>query len=345
MRKANERVGVAKKQTIETAKAVPDSIIKLIATQEEKALKGVRDALAYYRNEIRYRTREIENLKQNIIRQTANAESQENLIKSLEKTIDHSEDLVKAQALYDSLMAYTWVESVEAADGYVKVITKLIFTDIRTEAGSKENKRTCLGSFEIQFNLSQHGWKIINRTFPGTYDTWSVDNHNPCLGEWQRDVVRLHDKKDWAALIDLFYHYIRAADTDGSAYMRSHAWRDSRSIGNVEKLPVGTYVVIIADYNDVSLVGVMGKITNLDGNMARVDFKETVESLDGDGEFVEEYDSLWLSMNILIPITKAEYDKGEAVKHVNALRGVFEKLDALKDGSTQTDAEKIIKKI
>lgn len=340
MRKATIK-GSVEPIAIATPSAVPDSIIKLIAEQGEAELSSAKSNAEYYRNEIGGINRAIEDYKRRNVQNAHGLKEMVDLIEKLSKSIDHSNDLENAQKLYDSLIAYKWVENVTAEGAYIVVKTKLIFGDIRKEAGSDVHERACLGAFELKFSTTGRAYQIKNLTFAGVQDTWSVREQIPCLGDWGYDFNKRNDKKDYAGLIDIMYHYIRAADTDGSSYEPSHQWRNKRTIAGIESnLREGTRVVIMTNYDDSNCEGAVGTVIRVQMGGVSNYLVEFQHEQEWDGE---EHDSWWFPVYCLAPITQAQYDRGEAVVDQSDHNPTIKKIDALPDGATQADVEKIIK--
>lgn len=344
MRKANTQTKKAGTSAKAAHSPVPESFVSLVSGIENREIQEVRAYIAYYKAEIAQNGEKIKRIKLDNKNYLLLIADYEHRLAELVRKINPQNDTEIAQALYDAITAYKWVDSVGVVNSSIQIKTKLIFADIREKAGSETHQRTCMGAYLIRFNLSSTNIGIENITFKSRFDMWSVRNSVPCFGDWGADVEMLHKKRDWGGLVDLFYHYIRASDTDGSSYFKSHSWRDARSLTATKtSIPTDSYVLITNDHEGIPLRGVFGKVNGMETDASHVVFKEEVEVMENDRDDPYSYEELCLPNNILIPISEHDY-KANITTSLDYHEEIMRQIDSLPDGSKAEDAQKIIDK-
>lgn len=271
-------------------------------------------------------------------------------LKSLKADRDPEKEKEKSLDIWSSLWRHSMVEKVNLRGAAVDITTKLLFQDIRKEAGSELKRRVCLGSFLITFSLDITRVYIRNLTFPSARDTWAISGYVPCMGEWQDDFMRAFREKDYMAVIDLCFHFIRAADTDGGAYMRSHEWaKENRTlVKKDDEYDVGEYIVctgkVDREYDTLMCVG---KVSSPGNALVRprVDFKALSTGV------VNRY-SLVVEPELCMKITKEQYDScnvmeklPERKKATVTNETLLKKVDKLENGSTHADVMALVEKL
>ena len=251
----------------------------------------------------------------------------------------------KVKAILDtalnSLLRHKWIAGIRQ-DGYSLIVTtRLLFTDIRKEAGSREVGRVCIGAYELQLRYDATQSLIRNLLFTSRYH-WATTSGNsgyvtPCLGEWKAVLLKAPDTY---TLVDTFLHYLRDTN-DASAYIKSHDWRDGR-VSQFNQLVVGGYVVTLKDYQDAPIRGKVGILHKIRNGNGCVEFKEPfVGGHDLEGLLSKRGYGWNMPLAMLRPITCEEWESGKAKPQ--KIDEALAKIDALPDGSPLSEAIMILK--
>lgn len=256
-----------------------------------------------------------------------------------------------AKQLAERIKRLPFVEKVYVRNGELKVKTRLIFTNIRTGDGERTTKRKCIGAFLIKLNIGQHFHIQVQNLMmrQGRYHHWAISNQDPCLGDWQDEFRNASHRKDLYRVIELCYHYLRSTD-DGGAYTSSHRWIAGASV-SVGARPVrkGGYVIMIDDYHDDFTIpaGYVAQVLSTSDNTVMLEFKEPIgddDSMTGhDGDGLGEYGHCWEVLKDYVrAITKEQYESNISMSDLQ--NGTMAQVDALPEGSTLSDAKKILVK-
>lgn len=272
----------------------------------------------------------IRSLQANIDEYTRNLErrwtalEQENALLTAEKAKwEASKDTVKKDALRFVKMTrkHTLIESVTVTANTIQVTTRLLFANIRKEAGSDVKRRTCLGAYRICIPLNPHDTVSIE-ALVFSNDHWSISRNIPCLGDWQIELHNYREKHDFYGVIDMFTRYLRASDDDGSAYLRSHVWRKDRVAK--ASLKKGDYVVVT--HPDPTFLGRVAIVTDVSSIIL----------------VTNKAGSHWQwSPSNLRKISKEQYESGDTIAIPKDTR--LAKVDRLPEGALAKDALKLLK--
>ena len=221
-----------------------------------------------------------------------------------------------------------------AVSGTVLTVnTPLLFADIRVAAGEDEKRRACLGAFQFQFDFARARVHVRNLVFTSRHPHWSANTSGqPCLGEYEAEIIRLFGKGDVYGLVDNMYQWVIGVDRDAHSYQSSHQWRDARVSPSGEDISEGDLVIGIDEWDGRDLTGMTGEVAEEDGSddgMVRVDFRTGL--------------GWWTSRHVLHPITSDQYHAAEryVIENGNG-EDTLRKVDALPDTATIEDAQKIM---
>lgn len=281
-----------------------------------------------------------------------NEEKQRILAKKKEETKDQLE--VGAREMHRSLSKHAGIASlcVKEMNGvtYIIIQTPLLFTPIRTKVGARKEKRACIGQYEVRIGVNKNHVQVFNKTFK---NHWAIRDGNPCKGSYQSDMDYAYTKGDWYALFDVIYHYLHSTD-DGSAYERSHEWRDRRQLSQLipkaeKKYEFGEYAIITSTNTDgKNILGHVGRVLGHNSEeLMCLEFRVPIGGHTGPqgkgrdlhcwniGDFPSE------------KITEAQYLAQEVYTSsgVDISEETFTAIDALPDGSTQEDAAKLAQEL
>jgi len=356
VKKANQTNTVA--HVPATVTAFSSEVTKhMLASDIADTMRSVQTCDSYIRNE-----------RQRIAECTARIRSQLDTKREYETRIadyDWVPVEQKANEQLQRIAKYPFIESIDARGDDLLLTTKLIFTDVRTADDTRDTKRRCVGAFSIRINLLRGTVEVKNKLFPRMqYQHWSINSSgSPCWGDWQSDVNEYKRNGDIAGLVMMLLPYIRSTN-DGSAYTRSHYWvRNRKRSLLANRVRKGAYVmaheVIFTnneyatndygetDYDDIieewSIPsGCKGIVLATQGNVAEVEWTEQIS--DPYGEDGDEGDGVrwYCDRYNLLPIKKAQYENSEvtSIDHVNTMS--LDALDALPDGSTLADGQKLL---
>ncbi len=154
------------------------------------------------------------------------------------------ETATKAETLARQFARHVFIDTVTVTADEIVVYTKLLFSQIRTEDGSRELKRRCIGAYKISIARRdirtganqrrahfRYGVKIDNLLYvKANHPHWAVESvrsHVPCGGEYNEQLETLWHDKDWYNFIDTYIQFLRFSGDDG-AYTRSHRWINNR---------------------------------------------------------------------------------------------------------------------
>lgn len=324
-------------------KKTPPSFISLVEGMHNRELVDARAQLAQYEKAVTDYSARVREFTARSAEQKATNEALE--ASALENAPKLKEE---AETLFRRLSKYAGVQSVSATESKIKVLTKLLFVPIRKEAGSKVEKRACIGAFQIDISPGNWNIAIDNKLFTASKDHWAVNRNVPCQGTYQKDIQFAFKKMDYYGVFDILYHFLHSTD-DGSAYLRAHEWRDShRNLpGRVasETFEAGDFVVNIAPQSDgKSLTGYVGKIISISGTSLSIEYKKSMGGHDGSGHGKDRH--CWTSQDTeFIKITEEQYNAKEVydLKDVPGRVDALPILDALPDGTTLEEANEVLK--
>lgn len=258
-----------------------------------------------------------------------------------------------AETMAAQLVRHAGVHSMTVNGEGLVITTPLLFANIRLKEGSRRKKRACIGAFEIRFQQNSLP-RVTNLVFN---QHWAIRDQRFCLGEYEEDVLNALDKKDFYGAFDILFHLLHSAGEDAAAYTQSHQWRDDYRTGSdlgqhalperAVAIQKGSYVVMAHDgYESVrgikGYVGVVEKVVD-NPPMAHVVFKEHVHGHIGCTTSFDGH-CWYVPPSLLIPITKEEYEKANVYKIVSTT-GMLDMVDALPDGSTVDDLQKLFKSL
>lgn len=332
-------------------KTKAEDIVPLIVdARSTKLQKLLRDVEMYNSDALTYERRAADALeeKKRCLRQAEEARA---MVAKEEEGLEKvkEEASTNADTTLARLSKHALLESFEVKGNSLVLRTKLLFAGVRRRAGETRKKRTCIGAFEISFDLKPHYGHIkIDNLLYSRH--WSIaTDGSPCLGEWATEIQRLVGKQDIYGLFDLYTHYLRAADTDMAAYMRSHDWvKNYRYISHPpegEAINRGDYVVcMIVEYDGRGMLGAVGRVESVDSRTIGVAWKDTYYSEDEDGEELSTGPTYWnVPKSSVVKITKDQFDAKDRYDIHGKLKGAVTAIDKLKDGATLDDALAIIK--
>lgn len=263
-------------------------------------------------------------------------EALEHAQRKLQKLMDAAEDdtilTQKAEQFLTQIRRHTCIESVRIEDGALFARTRLLFADIRKAEGNPATVRTCLGAYDIQIVLGNNRISITNLLYSQPRAHWAVNNGVPCFGTWEPEVVQYQRAQDYYRLIDLLTVYLRDAENDMGAYMRSHAWRQARMIAPQAPLQAGDFVVI--SYPDTSYLGRVAVVTSVATGSCGVLEKDT-----GSNYRLEPF--------YLHKISPARYQKGRIAAQKMSrytTTSIPAELDKLPEGTKLADAQALLSK-
>jgi hypothetical protein len=153
-------------------------------------------------------------------------------------------------------------------------------------------------------------------------------------------------------LFDMFYHFLLNAADDGSAYMRSHTWRDRRNLSKFEsevdqKIEVGSFVLNYASNSDgKNLKGFVGKVIATGESNTIVEWRREMGGHEGQGRGGKNGHCWNVPKAHLLVISEELYSKQEtySLSGESASEEMLDTLDELPDGTTPKQMEAIIKK-
>lgn len=292
----------------------------------------------------------------------------ERSIKDFDETLPviKSSSLKKARDIEYQLNKHSAFEGLEYENGHLSLKTKILFADIRVESGSKKTEKTCLGSFEIRFPTDGFSFpdnmKFYNRIFDMRYPHWGVSGANVCWGDWRYEIQKKLEKEDLYGIFDTCVHYLREAEMDGAAYIRSNSWKSSRKLhSRVEmySFKQGDYVMCMApEVDDVMTLGRVGRIassinSDLMSGSCCVDFRgdKSEESPVSDTtrnnvSYCRTF-AWFVPIGSLRPIDNKIHDARAVYSLVvsgiqSPSNLIIEKLDSMAPGSTTADVDEII---
>ena len=154
------------------------------------------------------------------------------------------ETATKAETLARQFARHVFIDTVTVTADEIIVYTKLLFSQVRTEDGSRTLLRRCIGAYKIsiarrdirsgQFSRRadyRYGVKIDNLLYvKAQHPHWAVESgrmHVPCGVKYNEQLQALWYDKDWYNFIDLYIQFLRFSGDDG-AYTRSHRWINNR---------------------------------------------------------------------------------------------------------------------
>lgn len=338
---------------------ITDGLLNMVAMQGNNELRSATRNLQNHVNAIEGSQRDITNYRSNIRRNYENiTERGENIVtltrdkKKIEKEIedmDNTEATAKVVENLDMVRRLKYVESIEVSDDAVVVNTRLIFTDIRKESGSREYTRRCIGAFKITFYLAQKATRIQNMLFPNIRHHWAVGSERrgvPCQGEHEERFEDAYNKNDLFMLLETVYHFLLSTDDNG-AYLSSDEWIENRNrqygVVNVPSLRKDNYVFVHTDYEQYSAERDCNyaKIVRCDHGNIYLQFAEPFDyGHDMRGLAPEGTGYRVPSMNVK-KISKAEYDAKELTLETVRNDKPLDALDLLPDGSTLSDANEL----
>lgn len=302
----------------------------------KSAIDGYNNSLARVKEDAKRLSGEIESYKD----QLATLEKEEALAGDAPTK--------KAQELLVQLSKHAGVEEVKMNKQSLCITTPLLFTNIRTNSGSRSFHRACIGAFSIHLTLNPLRITVANEVF---LEHWAVRGKQPCLGEYSDDIYAALDTGDYYRVIDTLFHFLRSTN-DAAAYQSSHQWlRENRRINTygryvepgreIAHLKKGTKVVCISEKGYESARGIFGYVGELlsdsasDGS-AHVSFRKFI---DGHPGCTSSSPHCWnIPTHLLHVISEEAYASTDqyAVK-VSKPLAVVDRLDQLPDGSTFED--------
>lgn len=203
----------------------------------------------------------------------------------------------------DIIKRMPWVQSVRSKENSIIVRTRLLFTPVRIEDGSREEVRRCIGSFDIVLKGDRSAYNYIrvymhNVLFGSMYyDHWAIRAGQPCFGTYTDEINAATGRRDIYAILDTLYHFLMSTD-DGSAWRRSHHWVSMRKEINtsaasyrngdrvIARNPDGDSYIDIDGYGVVQ-VGTAGTVLRAEDNRAYVRW----DSFEFDEEYAEDEDN------------------------------------------------------
>lgn len=337
---------------------IADNVLTVLTTMGNRELRRATEEVRDYERNIERIQNNVRDKRHNInsyhrdIYQLKEREREEKrrLIQSKAALagIDSSEAETKAKANIDNAKKLRYVESIDIGGDNIVVQTRLIFTDIRKESGSRESQRRCLGAFKLTLNFADNGVSIENILFtrPQGHDHWAIRNASPCQGEHRDRFNEAFRAGDLFMLLETCFHFLRSTD-DGGAYESSDSWlynRDEsfrRGTPNVRK---GSYVFVHEDYDQFSATEHCNyaQIMRCDRGNIYLEFKESFEFGHTLRGLAKEGRGYRVPATAIRKITAKEYQDEsldlETVRKGNPL----EAIDALPDGSSLSDANNLL---
>lgn len=333
----------------------PQGLIDAIDRNKHKEYYEKRQLVEYYKRDIQQYQSYIEGNEQAIAEYKSSIKSRLETIKPVAKEearLAKARDISKVEAsatdIWKAILSHKGIESVEVIGTCFKITTRLLFANIRVKPGTPATKRACVGAFEIELPITGAGLNIKNLTFPGKYGMWSIKSGSPCLGEWASEITRFRERGDYFGLIDMFFHYLRAADSDGSAFMASHRWRDEyRDLSHYFRkgnYRTGESVMALNDIDGTfSTKGKVGRLTAVTNERIVVHFRDSIKRVHDTSSSTYE---LVTRSNFIVPITDAAYEAtGEDKSIATMIKRILRTLDSLKEGTQKNAEATIIKQI
>lgn len=231
----------------------------------------------------------------------------------------------QARKVSHALGKHKGIASLTVSGQVVTIMTPLLFCYIRTAAGSKTSKRTCIGAFKCTLNFQDRAIKLENKVFR---KHWAIDDHGrPCLGEFGDEVALRFSQNDIYGVWDVLYHLLMSADMDGAAFMRSHDWKDTyRTPETGARFATGQFVAAIADCDGMNTKGRTGIVlTQETAGQARVNVLfQAVPSVG------QSFTWRMLS-HLLVPISQKQFNV--IVVYDVKIIGLNDKLDRMRSGT------------
>ncbi len=325
--------------------------IKSMAIKKSKKTEDTpADVLALYKNIENSELTRTERTLHNLADSVANYEAETMRLKEeLERTKAKVDALkekptnedARTEKLMSQLRKHVAFESVKAGkDGghdYIEITTKLLFADIRTGEGARKTERACIGAYALKMWPHSIGHcSAKNLTFAGR-DHWATANSTVCLGDWDHDYRNAVAKGDFYTAFEAICMLLKDASLDGSAYTRSHMWRDKRmfhAIGKEATAKKGDYVMAVEpEYDGLYVLGCVGiyAADERDSGLCRVTFKNAGGRTNWDW---------WLPNTMLVKIppemhSAAPVYKIDGQKTLEATAKAMAELDAAPEGTTQ----------
>ncbi len=226
----------------------------------------------------------------------------------------------------------------------IEITTKLLFSKIRLGEGERKSERTCLGAYRIQMFPSNLGRvKAHNLTYSGR-SHWATNDDVVCLGDWSDDYRNAISINDFYTAFEAICMLLKDATLDGSAYIRSHVWKEKRmlrSLNTETSANRGDYVMAIErEWDGLEFLGCVGiyQSDEIESGLAMVQFRQVGDRRGWDW---------WLPVTMLMKIPSGVYNasvKYEIVESVSKTGKIIEESDSLPDGSTQEDINGLYKK-
>ncbi len=259
-----------------------------------------------------------------------------------------TKEVEMSERLLERLGKHVSFESVKVAGSgsseRIEITTKLLFSKIRLSEGERKTERTCLGAYKIQMFPSNPGRvKASNLTYSGR-SHWATNEDVVCLGDWSEDYRNAISRNDFYTAFEAICMLLTDATLDGSAYIRSHVWKQKRmlQIQNTEtSANRGDPVMAIErEWDGLEFLGCVGvyRSDEEETGLCHVQFRRVGDRRNWDW---------WLPKTMVIKIPTAMYhaaEKYEITASVSEQSKVMEESDTLLDGSTQEDINGLYKK-
>lgn len=320
--------------------------------QAERNLRDVNEAITNIDNWITRARRETNDIQRRILQRKDEQRElrlQHKQAQLAVASIDDSQALASAQTTLERVRKLKYVDSVTRDGNTIIVTTRLLFTDIRRQSGSRTYLRRCIGAFRIRLNFSNNGFRIENLLFDDCgYPHWSVSsNGSPCYGEHATYFDKAMRDRDLFMMLEYTYAYLLSTD-DSAAYTSSNNWiqrrNDTYDTILTQNIRKGNYVVALQpyeQYNPDEHPNYAQVVRTWHGRI-HLSFSEPFTFGHTMRGLAKEGHGYVLPVTAVRKITKREYDAQsvdiEALKTSNPL----DQIDALPFGSTLADAKNII---
>lgn len=290
--------------------------------------------------------------------------------KELREMPEDEQQKRNVEAQWKNLQRHAGIESVKVRGSRVIITTKLLFTDIREEAGSRVLHRTCLGAYRITWDMEPNSANVAVQNLVadnggGMYAHWGVagQGRSPCWGDYASEMILAVRGQDVYRFAEMMVGYFKSTE-DGGAYTRSHQWRQRRipvlgrrtsdqNGGTIFRVGETVAYVHPDRYEGVELAGRVGVLLNNGrrGDYVHVKFRAQIV---GQEQYASHRDCpqrghCWnVPTENLVHISQPLFEAGEvwdgwttAQTEASREQAFFQKLDALPDGSTLSDAERL----
>lgn len=339
----------------EPANIADDVIVKIVEIAHPRKM-SIRNNIQLYENRLestasdrRVSRRRINDHYQRIQNGLSNeVEWKRNivLLKEQLKSIDDSEIKIKIEEQLKNVQKLRYVDSVSVVEDKIVVHTRLIFTDIRIESGSRTYKRRCIGAFKIV--ISGQSFKIYNELFSISYPHWTVGTDGtPCYGEHDTFFNSALREPNYFMLLEYIYAFLRSTD-DSAGYTSSNDWIERRNRqygrGHTTSLRKGNYVVVYEAYDqyDPEKHCNYAEIVRCNHGDIYLNFKEPFEFGHDMRGLVKEGHGYRVSSSCVHKVSKKEYDEESVTVEQAKNYNPIDEIDALPFGSTLEIAKNIL---